>query len=720
MRKYLLLFILFTFLLPNLDAQPPTLSFRVVNPQIYLNSSTNYLKFTLQVKANQAGTYFYSGQVNLFYSISAFGTTVTGGYASSIRSGISAGMNMNDDFKYNIQTNLNSDVLNVFVNTTKFNYPAGGGSLNDWFNQITDQYQDFAIVKIQILDATQEAGMYFNQPVMNGQESYQNTSSPYGYLIYSDPNVYDETKNFQHLNLQRIFSAPAGWTQYGGNVNLGVPVNTSVWDSTATIDGIALTNKFRIHKTAQFIINPDAKMNCYDSVDIGNSRGLWIKSNPTSTGSFINSGVLSCSDSGSALIDRFLSQDKWHGYCVPVSNTNTHPFVDIQLLAKWYDEPEHKYHSIVNPAGDSILNRQMLGYNVYSNSALLSNSTISVSGTPNSGAIVIPVSATMSADGPDGWNLIGNPYPSGVFWTLMTLSDVDPVMYIFDPLRGNYIFWNSNDITHTTNISSVIPAMQGFYVHCHASVPGTGSVAVDNGARTHDNYSYYKNIESDDNLLILSAYGNGFRDEAQIWFNDESTLSFDWEHDVYKRWGNELAPQLYSELPDSNLAALDVLPWAGSNMVVSMGYKSGISGTDTIIARNIQSFDNSLPIWIKDLQENRLQELTLDSVYIFTATPSDPSDRFRIFFRDPATGIQGTTPFGIEVFSFNNCICVKKDPGFHLRGDLVLFDMAGMQVFASQVNDTELNRFYPDVTEGCYVVKVISDSTMITQKVFLK
>jgi hypothetical protein len=262
--------------------------------------------------------------------------------------------------------------------------------------------------------------------------------------------------------------------------------------------------------------------------------------------------------------------------------------------------------------------------------------------------------------------------------------------------------------------------MQGFYVHCHAPIPGIGSVAVNNGMRVHDDYSFYKSLFSQDNLLILSANGNDYRDEAQIWFNDSSTPLFDWEHDVYKRWGSDVAPQLYSELPDSNMVTLDVLPWAGSNMVVPMGYKPGVAGTDTIIARNMQSFAATLPIWIKDLKENRLQELTQDSVYIFQSTPADTSDRFRIYFRDPSTGIPETTlSGGIEIYSFDKIVYVKREFSSHLQGDIFLFDMTGREVFSGKLKDILLDRFYPNVNEGCYLVKVISTNTTSTQKVFL-
>jgi hypothetical protein len=717
------LFLLILFLLvigqnQFLSAQSPQLTFRVTHPKIGhdISSGADSLEFNIEVNSS-IPQYADFMQANFFYCIPAFGhqSPVTPvGSVSVYGIGITAGS------KYNYHANLNSDHINFSLESNHTWSP--GDNLPTYWELVETIWTPLVKVRIKILDNTNLAGIHFfpnsmTQPINQLYVDNSGEGNQWPSILL------DETKNLNQLYLQRIFSDVYNWTQTGGFITWSTTSNTSVWDSVGFIntDG-SVANKLRVHTGGRLKINPGFSLTCMDSVDISEPNGLWLKSDSYGSGSFLDAGIISYHNNGSAGVERYLKQNQWHAYCIPIGATTTRPFLSLPLAMKWYDEANHVYRAIVNPSMDSILNREMLGYFVFSDPGNTTNSTIKVTGSLNTGPIGYLMTSHNGASGPDGWNFIGNPYPSAINWLSpgFSIEELDPTIYIYHPETGNYSFWNRHDQSHCTNASSVVAAQQGFYMHCHAPVPGTGSVTLDNGIRIAGNYPYYKNVESEDNLLILSAYGNGFRDEAQVWFNDESTLSFDWEHDVYKRWGSELAPQLYSELPDSNLAALDVLPWAGSNMVVSMGYKAGVSGTDTIIARNLQSFDDALPIWIKDLKENRLQELTLDSVYIFNATPSDLSDRFRIFFRDPATGIHGTAPSGFEVYSFDKCICVKRDPGFHLRGDLVLFDMAGRQVFASHVNDTELNRFYPNVTEGCYVVKVITDNTITTQKVFLR
>jgi hypothetical protein len=711
MRKAIFSLALIFLTLSSLSGQT-YLYFRAVNPRIIRSFNSTYndycdnLEFDVEVKASSL-SYYYALEIHLTNDTVALKDL---DYSEGI---------LSDNGYYTSTFNLTNGNINLAVASTQ-QTTSGAQSR---FEQISTYWQILGTLRLRIADPSLLESAVWISSLMQGQQ-YEKTFSPNGIQLYAGFTCNGIP--FDNLYLGRIFSSGEGWSQFGGTqndmkyLNWTIPVNTSVWDSIAKLDSVAVTNRLRIHDSAQFILDPGAQVNCFDSVSIDTANGLWIRSNSSSTASFIDNGIISCSNGGSAMIDRYLSQDVWHGYCIPVNSTNTLPFHNLQLIVQWYDEPEHKYHTIVNPAGDSILNTKMLGYFVYSNSSLTSNSTISMTGTPNTGDISIPVTATLGPGGPDGWNLIGNPYPSGVIWPSFILNNVDPTMYIFDPQRGNYIFWNSYDATHTTNITPIIPGMQGFYVHCHAQVPGTGNVAVNNGARVHENYLFYKSVLSQGNLLVLSAYGNGYRDEAQIWYNDSSTTSFDWKYDVYKRWGNNLAPQFYSELPGSIIATMNVLPWADSNLIVPMGYKTGVAGTDTIIARNMQSFADTIPIWISDLQENRLQKLTQDSVYIFQSAPTDAPDRFRIYFKDAPTGIRGKTLPGIEIYSYNKIIVVKNESVSHLQDDIFLFDLTGREVFSGELKDMNVNRFYPNVNEGCYIVRVISANTTYTRKVYLK
>ena len=449
---------------------------------------------------------------------------------------------------------------------------------------------------------------------------------------------------------------------------------------------------------------------------------LYGQKDVSSAGSFIDNGTISYSNNGSALVERHLSQDCWHGYCIPVNSTNTQPFLNLQLLAKWYDEPEHTYHSVVNPAGDSILNRIMLGYLVYSNSSLTGNSTIRVTGSLNTGPIGFSMTNHIGPSGPDGWNLIGNPFPSAINWLLpgFTLSEVDPTIYVFHPETGNYFYWNRHDQLHTTGASSIIASQQGFYMHANVAGSQSGNVSLDNSIRLHSSQPFYKDDTLMNEQLILTVRGNSFTDESRIRFDSATTVLFDPDHDAYKLDGADDAPQLYSVLPDSTKVALNARPWGGYYTVIPLGFHIDDATTDTLIASNLESFQPGIVIWLEDKKTGTWTDLTLTPEYIFNSLPGDNPDRFLLHFSNPYTGFTARTKGFIQIYSFDASVYVMNRTIGNSAGDIFIYDLIGRLLFKDKLKNIGLNKFEPGVNEGYYIVKVITDTNAATQKVFLK
>jgi hypothetical protein len=126
----------------------------------------------------------------------------------------------------------------------------------------------------------------------------------------------------------------------------------------------------------------------------------------------------------------------------------------------------------------------------------------SASGTLQSGinrdAVDFKIDYTPTSGGSyenDGWNLLGNPYPSPVIWTsdAGAWSDklngqfrgIDPVVYVWDNKSGNYQTWNAltgmGDLSESTG---VIPAGQAFWVHAYQANP---SLVIHESAKTSQN-----------------------------------------------------------------------------------------------------------------------------------------------------------------------------------------------------------------------------------------
>jgi hypothetical protein len=713
MNRKFLVFILCLFSLSGQLSGQTYLYFRIKNPGILRTFNDTFggycdnLEFDLEVKASSS-SYFYSLEFHLSNDTVALKDLV-----------FSEGP-LCDNGYYFLTFNLANGNINLSVAS---NQPPTSGNPSR-FEQISTGWQRLGTFRLRLADPARAEDASWIVSLMEGQQ-YEKTFSPNGAQLYAG--FICEGIPFDGLYLGRIFSSGKGWSQSGGIQNdvpfldWSYPVNTSVWDSTASLSVPAQIGKLRVHRTAGFILEPTAQVTCYDSAEIQQASGLSILSSPAATGSLISNGPVTYSNNGTVKIEQYLEQDCWHGYCIPVSYTRTQPFRQIHLQMKWYDEPDHVYRAVVDPSGDSVLQSVMQGYLVYSDASQTSQNTVAVTGHLNTGTVAIPVTSTESPEGPDGWNLVGNPYPSAILWPSVTLTNVDPTIYLYDPARGNYVFWNRADDTHSTGISPIVSAMQGFWVHCSAVPPGTGLVAVSNGARVHSNPGFYKAGPSLDNLLILSVFANGFRDEAQVWFTDQATLDFDPVHDVYKKWGeNPDAPRLYSITGDSVPAALNVRPWSmpASQTRVQLGYQAGQAGNDTLIASNLASFADTTEIWLEDNQEGKVQRLDEDSVYIFNAAPGDDPARFILYFRYPHLGTNEADPPDPRIYSIEDRVCVRfrVPPG---DGIILIIDLTGKEVFRDRLREAELNSFRPGVSEGYYLVRIISGNRVYPGKVFL-
>lgn len=423
---------------------------------------------------------------------------------------------------------------------------------------------------------------------------------------------------------------------------------------------------------------------------------------------------------GSAYVECYLVPNQWHGYCLPVENSATAPFTTLSIAMEYYEEPLHVWRRVANPAGDSVLSDRMRGYRLFSDSQLNPNSTPGVTGNLNTGLLIATVTSTPAASAPDGMNFIGNPYPSAINWYMAGLVDVDPTLYVFYPAWNNYIFWNRVTNVHSDPCRFIIPAMQGFFVRCSSGPPGTGQVILNNACRLHDNGQIYKTNPDYDNFLTIDVYSSGYRDQAFLWLSDSASFGFDSQLDAVKIPGEEGAPQLFMTTEEGTLSSMNTRPWNWPFPKEELSFRSKIAGTDTMIFSGLETFSDTLTIWLEDKQEDYFQVLAEDPVYIFTSSPEDDPDRFRIWFYNPWTGVVQQQPETYRIWSFEDKIYVDLTRSENSRQIISLYDLTGRVVFTAPVTGGMLNILYPGLTTGCYAARLSGSNQTGTCKVILR
>jgi hypothetical protein len=704
-----------------------TLTFKMSKPRIEFYSPDNYFVFEVYVKATANGTYLYGSQITCNVTISNVNTSIPLFILKGLVDGTfdPPGPSPAVD-KYGWTANYNSNYLNIFIGHTlsvDSYYPSA-------YSAITTSFQLLCSVYVPLLPGavSNTAGISFNLTAMgSGNQTYATSTAPYN-APYNDPNSYGN--DFSDLYYGRIFSGSyGGWSEWNGTLDWTNYRNTSVWDTTSNATAITSSGShaaaLRIHNGARLAINAGADLTCSGVTDINNPKGLWIASSSSGTGSFIDNGTINYNTGGSALVERYLTPGKWHGYCVPFTSTSVIPYRGVYM--KYWTESNHNYHYIIVPApADSTLTGAP--FRGYMDWTTVSSGITKVYpvGQLNTGFIQ-SIGATrtdMTQQYPgNGYNLLGNPYPSGldlstgVNWNLL-----DQKAWVWNPTGtgpdgGNYVVYIvAGGGTH----SKYIPPEQGFFVH-HVDVSiGSTTLDLTNAARTH---TLTENFMKDGlpDLISLKAYSlsNESEDIANVYFTPGATLGYDEFLDADKITGGNAAPQLYSIITDRNLT-VNAIPWTGSDQIVPLGFSCGVSGNYTITGSNIESFRLGTDVVLEDLKESRMQSLKLDSIYTFSYQKGESSSRFILHFSNPYYGVPGQDANAIHVYSFEEYVYVKINGIPAVQGTISIFDQLGRIVFSDKLENAPVNKFKPGLIQGYYVVMVKTDQFLVNKKIYLK
>ena len=339
------------------------------------------------------------------------------------------------------------------------------------------------------------------------------------------------------------------------------------------------------------------------------------------------------------------------------------------------------------------------------------------SGSLNSGDLAsgtgIPT-LTYTADKGNGWNLIGNPYPSAIDWDEgdWNLSNVDGSVYVYKGSTGQYVSWNgtSGDLT-----DGIIPAMHGFYVKANAASP---SLTIPVASKVHLPSTYYKSNETIPELLVLHVKGNNYEDNTYINFNADATDSFDSKYDAYKLYGTEEAPQLYSIASDNTILSINVLHQYNEQTRIPLGLKVGIQ-KEYVISVKENTLTEGNEIYLEDLKTEIITNLITTPEYSFVANPEDLSERFILHFID-ITGIHNhyQNQNTIRTYASNNTLYIL-NPKMK-QGTVTIYNLTGQKVTTFKLTGDTKQQQTVNTVNMINIVKIRTDDEVVSGKVIFR
>lgn len=452
----------------------------------------------------------------------------------------------------------------------------------------------------------------------------------------------------------------------------------------------ASCNDIYIRSGASLTLNPGAQLTV--NVTLANDGDLNLESDATGVSSLLHN-----TNTISANVECYLSEDQWHGVASPLTDGLSGSFYNTYL--KYYNEFDSSWTYII-PSNISLTPGK--GFFAWD----YDNVVIPYSGTLNNGDVSPALVYTSAAThGGQGWNLIGNPFPSTLEYDgSWSTSNVDATIYLYN--GSQYVTWNGSLGTHGSG--NIAPG-QAFWVHANTTSP---TVIIPQNKRKHSSQAFYKDGSSNEFTLFVN--GNENSDQVYIVFNQEATLGFDANLDAYKLNGAVAAPQLFMKIGADQLA-VNYIPKVESQ-VIPLSLNVGEEGIYTFELGN-DNFDTYSNVYLEDLLTSELVDLKQAESYSFTAAPGDMEDRFVLHF-SMISSVEDITQSGFVIYSSGSEIYFKSDRP--RSGMVSVFDLAGRKVMDFNLDVINSEKIQLELNRGFYVLSYFTQKETFTAKVFIE
>ncbi len=249
----------------------------------------------------------------------------------------------------------------------------------------------------------------------------------------------------------------------------------------------------------------------------------------------------------------------------------------------------------------------------------------------NSGTIAFPASFNSSGTlADDGWNLVGNPYPSTIDWDAVsgwTRTGINNAIYMTDN--------GSAAGTVATYINGIganggaryIPIGQAFWVKSDGgpiTFQATESVKAPGNAAT-----FFKQGAHQDLLRVAMIRGVE-KDEAVVYFEESATGGFDPEFDAYKL--KNVIFNLSTATPEGVELSINGQSFFDCSYTTPLKIDNVSPGVYRFEFTEFESFQNSTAITLVDAFLNEVIDVLELPVYEFEITGDEQSfkDRFQL------------------------------------------------------------------------------------------
>ncbi len=318
-------------------------------------------------------------------------------------------------------------------------------------------------------------------------------------------------------------------------------------------------------------------------------------------------------------------------------------------------------------------------------------------GKLNSGNITYDLQHNNTPQGIQGWNLVGNPYPSAIDWGEIDKSDLDnDFAYVYDGEANNYVTVENGNIA----------AHQGFFVKTKEA---GGSLQFTDEIRRHEG-SYTKSSDYlDEDKIVISLFNNEMSDVATLRVLENTTFT-QGRRDALKLFSfSDEMPQVFTMTEDQQRVAIQSIPYIDPQRHIPIGLRLPENADYVVTIDEISGAVLNYTIWLKDKQTGDFLKLHAGKEYPFAGAEGINKDRFELHFTQTDLYAKNAEADDIHLWYHHERLYVNSN--YH-GSEMHIYDIRGRLLQSYQV-DEGLNSIAPGLLPGIYVA-VFSNHQGIT------
>jgi len=459
----------------------------------------------------------------------------------------------------------------------------------------------------------------------------------------------------------------------------------------------------------QIVADQNRSVNNLTSLEIQPQKGISVQNQLIANGALVlksdingNSSFIddrNSPDDVSATVENYLTSGRWHFVSPSVEEATAAAYYvenGSDIWMKEFNETTNQWEyisSLTHPLSPGK------GYAIWVDEGRADEKAV-YEGVLNNGDLTV----NLSYSGVDqGWNLIGNPFPSSLDLGELgwSQSNTTAAVYVYD--NGNFL--SSNLTGEGTLTEGIIPPGQGFFVQATAA---NASFTLPQNARVHSAQSFYKEPASTVDALILNVSKDGKRDKSWVSFSADATDEFDQGRDAWRLEGDAGMPQLYTRFGDRQLS-INVMSELVNQKSVPVYFEAPTDGNYLLEFDLMETFADT-EIILEDHITGEMYDLSQHNALNFEAFVGSDPHRFTIHFNKTITGLQAAeaTESNVHFYSRNGKLFAESLTGFE-GGVLTLYSLSGQLLQQAAYAPSGLIQFDAEAYRGQMLVVVLTD-----------